>query len=269
MKKYFSVLLTVCVLLSCLCLSALAARTGDVDYDNVVNASDARLILRAAVGLETFDGTKTLIGDIDFDGKLTAADARLALRCAVGLENGPDRAYANEYEAFIDCHFSADMIETADGESQKMTLAMTSDTIFATMEMPDMNAFACSVLLKGKDAFLLFDEGKEYAKLSGDLLAMIGIDPADFADVVSMNGYESLSEADQTSRKSFNGIPCTVYSFIYGASRSDVYMNGKKLVAIVESGSQGTLETVFENFSVFVSSDYTDVPSDYVESTIF
>ena len=56
---------------------------GDVDSDGKVTASDARLILRAAVGLEEVDPER---GDIDGDGKVTASDARDALRLATGLE---------------------------------------------------------------------------------------------------------------------------------------------------------------------------------------
>lgn len=52
---------------------------GDVDGDGKVTASDARLILRAAVGLEEIDNEK---GDIDGDGKITSADSREALRTA-------------------------------------------------------------------------------------------------------------------------------------------------------------------------------------------
>lgn len=52
---------------------------GDVDGDGKVTALDARLILRAAVGLEEIDSEK---GDIDGDGKITSADSREALRLA-------------------------------------------------------------------------------------------------------------------------------------------------------------------------------------------
>ncbi len=55
---------------------------GDVDGDGKISAADARLILRASVGLEEIDAN---IADIDGDGKVTAADARLALRKSVGL----------------------------------------------------------------------------------------------------------------------------------------------------------------------------------------
>lgn len=56
---------------------------GDVDGDGKVTASDARLILRAAVGLEEIDTAK---GDIDGDGVITSSDSREALRIATGQE---------------------------------------------------------------------------------------------------------------------------------------------------------------------------------------
>ncbi len=65
---------------------------GDVNFDNTVTAEDARLILRAAVGLEDFTDAQTGYGDIDLSGDITAADARLALRLAVGLSTDEDPA---------------------------------------------------------------------------------------------------------------------------------------------------------------------------------
>ncbi len=63
-----------------------AFKLGDLDFDGAITASDARLALRAAVGLEDFDALLISIGDVDFDGKITAADARKILRAAVQLE---------------------------------------------------------------------------------------------------------------------------------------------------------------------------------------
>ena len=60
---------------------------GDVDGNKSVTAADARLALRAAVGLETYPaGTREfLAADVDLSETLTAADARLILRRAVGF----------------------------------------------------------------------------------------------------------------------------------------------------------------------------------------
>ena len=65
-----------------------AATPGDVDADGKVTASDARLALRCAVGLEEYasGSAQFLACDVDRDDRVTASDARLILRAAVGLE---------------------------------------------------------------------------------------------------------------------------------------------------------------------------------------
>ncbi len=56
---------------------------GDVDMDGKVTSEDARMILRAAVGLESLDAERA---DLDGDGEITASDAREALKKAVETE---------------------------------------------------------------------------------------------------------------------------------------------------------------------------------------
>ena len=58
----------------------------DVDFDGVLTAADARLILRCSVGLEVFSELQTKVALTGEDEKITAADARMALRMAVCLE---------------------------------------------------------------------------------------------------------------------------------------------------------------------------------------
>lgn len=69
---------------------AVSVLPGDVDGNGKVNASDARLALRAAVRLEDFykdpNGVKFRAADVDKNKKITAADARKILRAAVKLE---------------------------------------------------------------------------------------------------------------------------------------------------------------------------------------
>ena len=60
---------------------------GDVNQDGMVTAADARLALRATVGLEHYaaDSVQFRAADVTHDGKITAADARKILRSTVGL----------------------------------------------------------------------------------------------------------------------------------------------------------------------------------------
>ncbi len=59
---------------------------GDIDDDKSITSSDARLALRAAVGLEKLDKKQTMAADADKNGNIESADARLILRASVGLE---------------------------------------------------------------------------------------------------------------------------------------------------------------------------------------
>lgn len=94
-KKATALFTAVIMLLSLLPLSGIAAAIGDVDGTTGISASDARLILRASVGLETLTEEQIKAADVDFDGKISAADARLVLRASVGLEN----LHVHEYTA--------------------------------------------------------------------------------------------------------------------------------------------------------------------------
>ena len=64
---------------------------GDVDGDGKVTPTDARLALRASVGLKekedvTEGSAGYLAADVDHNGEVTSGDARLILRASVGLE---------------------------------------------------------------------------------------------------------------------------------------------------------------------------------------
>ncbi|MBQ7688286.1 MAG: dockerin type I repeat-containing protein [Clostridia bacterium] len=73
---------------------------GDVDADGGVSASDARLALRLAVGLEQYPAgcAARNAADVTADGSITAEDARRILRAAVGLELLPHaHTYCHAY----------------------------------------------------------------------------------------------------------------------------------------------------------------------------
>ena len=59
---------------------------GDTDGDGTVNATDARLALRAAAKLDTLEGAFGSAADTDGDGSINATDARGILRAAAKLD---------------------------------------------------------------------------------------------------------------------------------------------------------------------------------------
>lgn len=88
MKKIICILIAVIMSLGMfsVCAAALNEVTyGSVNGDKEVKSDDARLILRASVGLEKFGISELKAADLDYDGNISSADARLCLRMSVGL----------------------------------------------------------------------------------------------------------------------------------------------------------------------------------------
>ena len=105
MKKNNWTVLFVLAVCLVLCLTAHAAVLGDVDGNGKREAGDARLTLRASVGLEAFvPGTAAFAAaDADGNGVIQASDARAILRTAVSLEILPeDPAEVTADEALVD-----------------------------------------------------------------------------------------------------------------------------------------------------------------------
>ena len=97
--KRLCILLFTLTLLCSLAAAAAAAPIGDADRDGTLTAADARLLLRAAVGLDPVTGELRRDCDPDGDRTLTAADARLTLRAAVGLEDAAESDDVNGFAA--------------------------------------------------------------------------------------------------------------------------------------------------------------------------
>ena len=77
------------------------ADAGDLDKNGGIEPADARLALRAAIGLEPdLQNYCLYLADYDRDGRATPADARLILRRAVGIGGWPTVRQADESTAF-------------------------------------------------------------------------------------------------------------------------------------------------------------------------
>lgn len=67
--------------------NTLRALRGDLNSDGEITVADARLALRAAVGLDSPRALAKLCADVDNSRSVTVSDARTILRVAVGLES--------------------------------------------------------------------------------------------------------------------------------------------------------------------------------------
>ena len=104
MKKRTRLLLSAiaCTLVAAiLAISSLASiKLGDADGDEkAISVSDARQILRFAVGLDEPQNDEIrAAADVDRDGKITVTDARTVLRVAVNLDTIPDEPAIKQEE---------------------------------------------------------------------------------------------------------------------------------------------------------------------------
>lgn len=89
-KRLLVLLLTAAMLLCAVPFAASAAAygLGDVDGNGRIAPEDARLALRASVGLEQIqkDSEAFAAADVNYSGAIEPEDARLILRASVGLE---------------------------------------------------------------------------------------------------------------------------------------------------------------------------------------
>ncbi len=88
--RFIALLTCMATLFAMTALSASAAGFADADGNGQILSSDARLVLRASVGLSPWTDEMLSSCDIDNDKTLTSADARKILRLAVGFGNEDD-----------------------------------------------------------------------------------------------------------------------------------------------------------------------------------
>lgn len=263
---------------------AFAAANGDINSDKSIDASDARKILRAAVGLDKLSSEQFIAADIDMDGSVTASDARLALRIAVDLEKTDGKLYKNELEVLRSGFFFVDMNITEGGVMQNVKMAVTDKSSYISMnlnvsdilgddlefDLPEnMNL---SFLFNEDETYFIDDNNLIYAPMSA-LFDFAGGDFTEddlggsFADT-DIGLIPDLSEANKVSKEKFNGVNCDKYTFSFSdGSKTNVYMNGKKLVGMVSENANGEEEVKYEfnSITLAVPSVYTAPPSAYKE----
>lgn len=108
-KKKLIFIITLLIIIPLFSVQAFAAgyTLGDPDNDGKITAGDARLALRASVGLEYLSSYEKGASDIDADGTITAGDARKILRTSVNLETiekRPIHVYSS------DCDYSDEKV---------------------------------------------------------------------------------------------------------------------------------------------------------------
>ena len=269
MKKITALLLSALLLLT-LCVPALAAPNGKLTAGAALTAADARLILRAAVGLDTLTAAQSEIADIDLDGKVTASDARIALRVSVGLDLLAPTYVTDAYAALRGGHFYAVMPMNEEGMEGEMTLAFTADTTYlrASVLMDGMK-LTLPMLKRGGKTYLMEETHACYAQVTDadkQTFSEFGLDLDEFFDeVVDFSEMPALSAASGRSEELFHGERCVCYAFPQSSGTMLIYMKGRQLRGFKETDAAGnvTMDAAFSAFSIAVPASCTAVPSSY------
>jgi hypothetical protein len=243
-KKIIAIILSVLMLLSVLPVASFAGTLGDVNSSGKIDATDARITLRAAVGLEKLTDAQMELADVDFNGTVNATDARLILRAAVGLEKLPEAPQneapaSPEYDILKSGSFriKGTMVDNT-GVDTPMEIAVTPESIYM---LSDFGGIDMGMLIKGKKVYMICPDKKAYLEMSEAIMNMAGLDISELtaSDAIDFSIYGDLSEADSIKEVTHNGRVCQVYCFKLASEESRVYLDGTKIVRLASYDNNG------------------------------
>ena len=270
-KKIIALALCVFMLFGVANITAMALTPGDIDGNGKTEATDARLALRAAVGLDVLSADKRIAADVDGNETVDATDARLILRAAVGLEKLPESPAQNEvpesaeYDILRSGSFymSGTMIDSTGIESP-MEIAITPDSIYM---LADFSGTAMGMLIKGKKLYMIYPKKKAYLEMSESLMSMAGLDISELtsSDALDFSTYGALSEADAVTEATHNGKVCKVYHFRGETEESRIYIDGTKVVRLASYDNNGRFlaATDITSLSDNIPADMSAPPSGF------
>lgn len=275
-KRIFALILSLVLALSA-GLTAFAAASGDMTGDNKIGTADARKILRAAIGLDQLSAAQQNAADVNLDGAVTTADARMALRVAIGLEKTDGKLYKNQYDVLRSGFFYADFTVTDTAGSQDMLIAASENATYLQMMFADaelkqefgIDAIRINLLFEGEKAFLLDTENGAYGEFPFEEMGMSKEELGDVTEAKEMFGrFPALDQATSKEKGKYKGVSCTGYKFVSDKGTLQVFMDGKKLLAIAEYDEKNNPVVLYEFRSVAltVPTACTAIPSGYEEA---
>ena len=269
-KKIIALTLTVLVLFSVIQVTAMARITGDIDANGKTEAADARLALRAAVGLYVLSDDEKIAADVDLNKAVDATDARLILRAAVGLEKLPEAPQneapaSPEYDILKSGSFriKGTMVDNT-GIDTPMEIAVTPESIYM---LSDFGGIDMGMLIKGKKVYMICPDKKAYLEMSEAIMNMAGLDISELtaSDAIDFSIYGDLSGADSVTEVTHNGRVCQVYCFKLASEESRVYLDGTKLVRLASYDNNGKFLAAIDitEISGSIPAGMISPPSDY------
>ena len=252
LRSLTALALTLCLsALSFFTPAALAAGPGDIDGNGDVTSADARLALRAAVGLETYKkgSAKFTAADVTGDGLIASDDARLILRVAVGLDMFGAPATNAEYDTLRSGTYYLKGYMIENGNQVPFAVGIDSNTIYLEAAA---DGLSMGYMLKKGSTYLLNIDKKTYCKLSALEAAALKsaglMTENELRETVENMGFSSflpLSKANAVTRAKLDGTDCLIYTFDgTDGSRIRVYTSGSRLLALENVNPKGQTVTM-------------------------
>ncbi len=278
MKKLLSVLLAFVMLASAgsLAVTANAAgkySPGDVSGDGVVGPEDARLALRASVGLYSIRKNTPAFSaaDVNNDGAIKADDARKILRASVGLEklSGGTATKKTEFDYLKSGNFYLQGTMTdSSGQQLPLEMAVTQKSVYM---LSTFEGAAMGMLISNGTPYMIYPAEKSYLELNATVLKAMGMSVSDLVSAEDLDYSQfDLSKADAVRPAKVNGVSCREYIFYNddpstGSTR--FYLNGNKLVRFAAYDGFGRPDTINDIGYITdnVPADKINPPADYKE----
>ena len=125
--KRITALLLALVITASVCLTASAAKLGDVTGDNKVNSTDALAVLQYSVGLNNKIDKNA--ADVNGDGRVNSTDALVILQIAVGIYDTSKYKAIFSLKATVNGknYSSGDVIPVKQGDTVYVTLSLSNN----------------------------------------------------------------------------------------------------------------------------------------------
>ncbi|MDR1628735.1 MAG: dockerin type I domain-containing protein [Oscillospiraceae bacterium] len=241
------------------------AESGDVSNNGVIEAHDARMILRASAKIiklyppSKWPGNK-VYGDADGDGKLTAADARLVLRRSAGIEDPVTPSFDNEVEIFLSGKYHLiGLMDTGDG-FMDWNFAVSGSNVYTEMELEGVQMGM--LMLNGK-FYLTSPAKKIYAEITRAEFEEMGVDPEDF--VLEFPSFDDVVLVNKETVV-VDDAPITILTYkVDDDTQLKFYLNGTKLDTIETYSNDQLASTIIVTSITDDVSKVLRVPSEYTK----
>lgn len=199
----------------------------------------------------------------------TAAPAPATTAGQTPVTQTPAPTGVNEYDILRSGKFYAVGTMTDSQGTNPMEIALTDNSIFMAANMEGVQM---ALLQSNKKIYMIYPAKKIYMEVNAAVQAMVGMNADEMLNVEELGFSEMapLTQADTVADGELNGTKCKIYTFNKeSGSRTVIYMNGNKLLALETVSGNSRSVNYFTTVSATVPADKSAPPADYTKVGIF